>query len=137
MCGGIRGLDRGELQRATFGSANGNRTRILALKGLRANRCTIAPHFNKFSINATSVRWTRGERGHGATKLVMPGDKVALLRRWNTARFFSLRKFADRRCPRWPLPKWAPARKARVAREPSHQRTAPARCCAQDLRTNS
>src|SRR6266850_5600792 len=25
------------------GSANGNRTRILALKGLRANRCTIAP----------------------------------------------------------------------------------------------
>src|SRR5216684_8864889 len=28
-----------------YGSANGNRTRILALKGLRANRCTIAPHF--------------------------------------------------------------------------------------------
>jgi hypothetical protein len=25
-----------------FGTANGNRTRILALKGLRANRCTIA-----------------------------------------------------------------------------------------------
>ena len=49
MCGGIRGLDRGELQRATFGSANGNRTRILALKGLRANRCTIAPHRINFS----------------------------------------------------------------------------------------
>jgi hypothetical protein len=27
----------------SVGSANGNRTRILALKGLRANRCTIAP----------------------------------------------------------------------------------------------
>ena len=26
----------------SFGTANGNRTRILALKGLRANRCTIA-----------------------------------------------------------------------------------------------
>ena len=26
-----------------FGSANGNRTRISALKGPRANRCTIAP----------------------------------------------------------------------------------------------
>ena len=31
------------IQPANFGSANGNRTRILALKGLRANRCTIAP----------------------------------------------------------------------------------------------
>ncbi len=28
---------------AGFGSASGNRTRILALKGPRANRCTIAP----------------------------------------------------------------------------------------------
>jgi hypothetical protein len=28
---------------ARFGSASGNRTRILALKGPRANRCTIAP----------------------------------------------------------------------------------------------
>ncbi len=31
------------MKAAKFGSANGNRTRILALKGLRANRCTIAP----------------------------------------------------------------------------------------------
>jgi hypothetical protein len=29
-------------QENKFGTANGNRTRILALKGLRANRCTIA-----------------------------------------------------------------------------------------------
>src|SRR5580693_918317 len=28
-----------------FGSANGNRTRISALKGPRANRCTIAPQW--------------------------------------------------------------------------------------------
>jgi len=32
-------------EKIKVGSANGNRTRILALKGLRANRCTIAPHF--------------------------------------------------------------------------------------------
>ena len=30
-------------EKTRSGSANGNRTRILALKGLRANRCTIAP----------------------------------------------------------------------------------------------
>ena len=30
-------------KREGFGSANGNRTRISALKGPRANRCTIAP----------------------------------------------------------------------------------------------
>src|SRR5258708_23233384 len=30
-------------QNQRSGSANGNRTRILALKGLRATRCTIAP----------------------------------------------------------------------------------------------
>src|SRR6202021_308749 len=31
------------------GSANGNRTRISALKGPRANRCTIAPRVFRFS----------------------------------------------------------------------------------------
>jgi DMSO/TMAO reductase YedYZ molybdopterin-dependent catalytic subunit len=31
------------MERRRFGSANGNRTRISALKGPRANRCTIAP----------------------------------------------------------------------------------------------
>ena len=30
-----------------FGSANGNRTRISALKGPRANRCTIAPQLRR------------------------------------------------------------------------------------------
>src|SRR6202035_2294393 len=34
---------------ANFGSANGNRTRISALKGPRANRCTIAPRVFRFS----------------------------------------------------------------------------------------
>ena len=33
------------LRQASVGSANGNRTRISALKGPRANRCTIAPRF--------------------------------------------------------------------------------------------
>ena len=32
-------------QQGRNGSANGNRTRISALKGPRANRCTIAPRF--------------------------------------------------------------------------------------------
>jgi hypothetical protein len=37
-----------------FGTANGNRTRILALKGLRANRCTIAALFDELqSFNYT------------------------------------------------------------------------------------
>ncbi len=36
--------------RSGFGSANGNRTRILALKGLRANRCTIAPPSNNLTL---------------------------------------------------------------------------------------
>jgi hypothetical protein len=35
-----------------FGSANGNRTRISALKGPRANRCTIAPQW-EFQGNET------------------------------------------------------------------------------------
>src|SRR4029077_7990748 len=35
--------DKPKDQNQRSGSANGNRTRILALKGLRANRCTIAP----------------------------------------------------------------------------------------------
>src|SRR5438046_1236258 len=40
-----------------FGTANGNRTRILALKGLRANRCTIAAweqsRLNNYTRNAS------------------------------------------------------------------------------------
>src|SRR5216684_892469 len=38
------------------GTANGNRTRILALKGLRANRCTIAALLVYFSINPARYR---------------------------------------------------------------------------------
>src|SRR5580658_5811236 len=34
------------VNQAVIGSANGNRTRISALKGPRANRCTIAPEHN-------------------------------------------------------------------------------------------
>src|ERR1700728_1685443 len=46
--------ENGERQRRNFGSANGNRTRISALKGPRANRCTIAP--GGFScVSATKV----------------------------------------------------------------------------------
>src|ERR1700728_1245418 len=41
--------ENGERQRRNFGSANGNRTRISALKGPRANRCTIAPRVFRFS----------------------------------------------------------------------------------------
>ena len=36
-------LDEKEVKKRKLGSANGNRTRISALKGPRANRCTIAP----------------------------------------------------------------------------------------------
>src|SRR5271169_4448691 len=42
-----------------FGSANGNRTRILALKGLRANRCTIAP---PGKLQSKIIREMRGFR---------------------------------------------------------------------------
>src|SRR3989442_12283299 len=38
------------LKQGRLGSANGNRTRILALKGLRANRCTIAPHLLRLRL---------------------------------------------------------------------------------------
>src|SRR5712664_1209959 len=41
--------DVAKRQAGKSGSANGNRTRILALKGLRANRCTIAPQYCRFS----------------------------------------------------------------------------------------
>jgi site-specific DNA recombinase len=37
-------LEAGQSRKSKFGSANGNRTRISALKGPRANRCTIAPN---------------------------------------------------------------------------------------------
>ena len=40
----------------SVGSANGNRTRILALKGLRANRCTIAP---RLYLTIAFFRYTR------------------------------------------------------------------------------
>jgi hypothetical protein len=33
-----------------FGSANGNRTRITALKGRCANRCTMAPRWERAEI---------------------------------------------------------------------------------------
>jgi hypothetical protein len=39
-----------------IGSANGNRTRILALKGLRANRCTIAPPGGNYSLKLYGKR---------------------------------------------------------------------------------
>ena len=40
-----------------FGTANGNRTRILALKGLRANRCTIAASDEMRPHNYTGNTW--------------------------------------------------------------------------------
>src|SRR6267154_5946732 len=40
-----------------YGSANGNRTRILALKGLRANRCTIAPHLLRLRFYLGYGKW--------------------------------------------------------------------------------
>jgi hypothetical protein len=54
---------------ARSGSANGNRTRILALKGLRANRCTIAPqrcrcfHLTRFGWNPRKLQPV-GEKQH-------------------------------------------------------------------------
>src|SRR6266852_4556762 len=46
------------------GSANGNRTRILALKGLRANRCTIAPPGGE-KRNDSRIREMAGANKHG------------------------------------------------------------------------
>src|ERR1700686_1918474 len=43
---GGRAMFRQDQGKEKFGSANGNRTRISALKGPRANRCTIAPKGN-------------------------------------------------------------------------------------------
>src|SRR5713226_6967014 len=40
-----------------YGSANGNRTRILALKGLRANRCTIAPQLLRLRLYVGYGKW--------------------------------------------------------------------------------
>ena len=37
------------LEGKKHGSANGNRTRISALKGPRANRCTIAPQWGHYN----------------------------------------------------------------------------------------
>jgi hypothetical protein len=57
-----------------FGTANGNRTRILALKGLRANRCTIAALLRELQpINYTenfdfALRSARCDSDFGTTK---------------------------------------------------------------------
>src|SRR5215469_2313556 len=44
---------------ADFGSANGNRTRISALKGPRANRCTIAPRSESAGLIEFSTQGLR------------------------------------------------------------------------------
>src|SRR5271154_6713577 len=45
-----------EIAVVVYGSANGNRTRISALKGPRANRCTIAPQVKELqSSNYTGI----------------------------------------------------------------------------------
>src|SRR5579862_9997143 len=44
-------------ERGKIGTANGNRTRILALKGLRANRCTIAASDEMRPHNYTGNTW--------------------------------------------------------------------------------
>ncbi len=48
------------IEAAGFGSANGNRTRISALKGPRANRCTIAPQNNYDPIGRGPLGKYRG-----------------------------------------------------------------------------
>ena len=52
--------------RLGIGSANGNRTRILALKGLRANRCTIAPPIAAAEIHRKFVFY--GQSGKLTTR---------------------------------------------------------------------
>src|ERR1700686_206609 len=47
---GGRAMFRQDQGKEKFGSANGNRTRISALKGPRANRCTIAPQLRKGNL---------------------------------------------------------------------------------------
>src|SRR5208282_4856600 len=67
---------------AACGSANGNRTRISALKGPRANRCTIAPYFE---IVSQPPRPSLVGAQHAAPQL---GKMSAL-----TSRVFSCRIF--------------------------------------------
>src|SRR6266478_6397382 len=48
---------KARISASDYGSANGNRTRILALKGLRANRCTIAPQLLRLRLYLGYEKW--------------------------------------------------------------------------------
>ena len=72
-----------------FGTANGNRTRILALKGLRANRCTIAALLGELQpINYTeNFKFAlRGLSSYGLPiPRARPSESLRACSRWTSA----------------------------------------------------
>src|ERR1700675_3598439 len=97
------------------GSANGNRTRILALKGLRANRCTIAPlrdpylsmqsPSNSCQPNRTSpagdsrIFSNRVDHTIEPVRLIFVNTRIVTVPLWSTRASCSLKYCISTQCP--------------------------------------
>src|SRR5215813_12373341 len=70
-----QGHRRASWERQKLGTANGNRTRISALKGPRANRCTIAARLKKLQ----SINYTGNEQLPKADGSIRAASALAIL----------------------------------------------------------